>query len=113
MSTSSSKGYQDVLVVSTKKGKISVYPSSYQATVNDKPVQLTRLEFQLLKFLVENPYAVFSRQQLLNSVWGIAPEGKTRTVDVFISRLRQKLSAPGNSVFRTVPGVGYALASAA
>ena len=103
----------DVLIIPTHNGPIAINVNSHKATVDEQPVQLTRLEFFLVKFLVENPSAVFSRQQLVNSVWGIAMAGKTRTVDVFISRLRRKFKAPGNSVFRTVPRVGYGLLAAA
>ena len=113
MSTSMGLPDDDVIVFPTEKGDITIYLLSHQAMVNDQPVELTRLEFLLLKFLVENPYVVYSRQQLLGSVWGIAKAGKTRTVDVFISRLRRKFKAPGNTVFRTVPRVGYGLVSAA
>jgi len=74
-----------------------------------QPVTLTAQEFKTLKFLVQNPERVISRDELLNEVWGYQNYPSTRTVDNHILKLRQKLEKdPANPVhFRTVHGVGY------
>ncbi|MEV7555255.1 response regulator transcription factor [Amycolatopsis sp. NPDC089917] len=69
-------------------------------------VALTSTEFDLLTHLVKRPGQVFSREQLLSSVWGYAASAGTRTVDVHIAQLRGKLG--GHSPIRTVRGIGYA-----
>ncbi|KXJ98627.1 MAG: response regulator [Acidobacteria bacterium OLB17] len=71
-----------------------------------KPVKLTRKEFSLLEHLIDNIGRVAPRQQLLDSVWGYSYFGDSRTLDVHIRRLRQKLGSCGGSV-ETVIGVGY------
>jgi DNA-binding response OmpR family regulator len=72
----------------------------------DRPVKLTRKEFALLEHLINNSGRVASRQQLLDNVWGYSYFGDTRTLDVHIRRLRQKLDDCGSCV-ETVVGVGY------
>ena len=74
-----------------------------------QPVALTAQEFKILKFLVQNPDRVLSREKLLNEVWGYQNYPSTRTVDNHILKLRQKLEKdPANPVhFRTVRGAGY------
>lgn len=72
------------------------------------PVVLTYKEFELLRTLMEQPGQVFSREQLLSRVWGYEYGGGTRTVDVHVQTLRQKLGAYG-SLIQTVRGVGYKL----
>ena len=74
-----------------------------------KHIELTLKEFELLKYLVENRGHVFSRDQLLNNVWGIDYAGETRTVDVHIRHLRQKLSdGEGEEQYiETIRGKGY------
>lgn len=81
----------------------------HEVKVDGNPIELTLKEFELLKFLVENRGHVFTRDQLLNSVWGIDYMGETRTVDVHIRHLRQKLSNGENddSYIKTVRGKGY------
>ena len=76
---------------------------------SDLPVSLTAMEFKLLSFFVSNPNRVFSRDQLLNEVWGYDNYPCTRTVDNHVLKLRQKLEAdPAHPVhFRTVHGTGY------
>ena len=82
--------------------------ASRQVVVDGQVLPLTRLEFDLLQFLADNPRRVFSRAQLLSGVWGYEHTGE-RTVDVHVRRLRVKL---GNQVplVTTVYGVGYRLA---
>ena len=64
---------------------------TYQASVSDQPLDLTYMEYELLKFLVQNPGKVFSREMLLSRVWGYDYYGGARTVDVHVRRLRAKL----------------------
>ena len=90
-------------------GAITLDPVTYQVTAAGKPVDLAWLEFRLLQFLMENVGKVFTRDQLLASVWGVANIGGTRTVDVHIRRLRYKLETGGTAYFRTVKNVGYGM----
>lgn len=81
----------------------------HEVTVGERHVDLTLKEFELLRYLVENRGHVFTRDQLLNSVWGIDYAGETRTVDVHIRHLRQKLSRDDNEeqYIETIRGKGY------
>jgi DNA-binding response OmpR family regulator len=74
--------------------------------VKNKPVELTAKEFELLRYLAENKGRVFSRERLLDVVWGIEVAIETRTVDVHIRRLREKLGKAGE-IIKTLRGVGY------
>jgi DNA-binding response OmpR family regulator len=74
--------------------------------VDGRPVRLTRREFELLRFLVENRNRVLSRDRLLERVWGLERPIETRSVDVHVGRLRGKLGAAGNQI-ETVVGLGY------
>ena len=75
-------------------------------SVDDRPVRLTRREFELLKFLVENRNRVLSRDRLLERVWGFDRQIETRSVDVHVGRLRHKLGHAGKQI-ETVIGLGY------
>lgn len=75
-------------------------------SVDGAPVKLTRREFELLKFLVENRNRVMTRDRLLERVWGYDREVETRSVDVHVGRLRAKLGAAGPQI-ETVVGLGY------
>lgn len=90
-------------------GDLSINVDGHEVKVSDRHVELTLKEFELLKFLVENRGHVFTRDQLLNSVWGIDYAGETRTVDVHIRHLRQKLSGDGegDQFIETIRGKGY------
>ncbi len=77
---------------------------AYTVTRNGLTEEFTRREFELLKILAENPGRVFTREELLDKVWGIDFYGDFRTVDVHISKLREKI---GEKFIRTVRGVGY------
>ena len=77
-----------------------------QVSCNGEQVKLTRKEFELLAYLIKNVGRVASRQQLLDNVWGYSYFGDTRTLDVHIRRLRQKLGECGGCI-ETVVGVGY------
>jgi len=80
---------------------------TYQATIAGSPVDLTYMEYELLRFLVENPNRVWSREQLLAKVWGYDYFGGSRTVDVHVRRLRAKLGEERASWITTVRSVGY------
>jgi DNA-binding response OmpR family regulator len=75
-------------------------------TVDGAPVRLTRREFELLQYLVENRNRVLSRDRLLERVWGYERVVETRSVDVHVGRLRAKLAAAGPQI-ETVVGLGY------
>jgi DNA-binding response OmpR family regulator len=84
-------------------------PASRQVRLNNVPLSLTATEFRLLEFLMSRPGVVFSREQLLNSVWGQDRAITDRAVDVYVLRLRQKVeSDPANPVMiHSVRGFGY------
>ncbi|MGK5530013.1 winged helix-turn-helix domain-containing protein [Streptomyces sp. URMC 129] len=77
------------------------------AVVDGAPLSLTYLEFELLAHLVRHPHRVYSREQLVATIWGYGPVGDQRTVDVHIARLRRKLGAPYRERIVTVRRVGY------
>jgi DNA-binding response OmpR family regulator len=80
---------------------------TYQATIMSRPMDLTYMEYELLRFLAMNPNRVFTRETLLNRVWGYEYYGGARTVDVHIRRLRAKLGEEHASLIQTVRSVGY------
>ena len=80
---------------------------TYQATINGQPLDLTYMEYELLKFLVSHPGKVFSRETLLSRVWGYDYFGGARTVDVHVRRLRSKLGEENAGLIQTVRSVGY------
>ena len=80
---------------------------TYQATLGGLPVDLTYMEYELLRFFVEHPHRVWSREQLLSKVWGYEYYGGARTVDVHVRRLRSKLGEQRASWITTVRSVGY------
>jgi DNA-binding response OmpR family regulator len=97
--------------------KISVEPSNFLSVANiqmnlsnrevrfkEQPVQLSKVEFDLLKIFLQNPNQVFARDELLNKVWGYNNYPTTRTVDTHILQLRQKFH---EDFFETLRGVGY------
>ena len=87
-------------------GMISMNENKHLVTVDGKSVSLTLKEYELLKLLMESPGRVFTRDIILQSVWGIDFSGETRTVDVHIGTLRTKLEKAGDYI-QTVRGVGY------
>ena len=86
-----------------------INPEAYTATIDSKPLDLTVKEFELLKILKENAGRVFTRDQLLDLIWGYDYDGDIRTVDSHIARLRVKLGEYGNEHLKTIYGVGYKL----
>jgi DNA-binding response OmpR family regulator len=90
-------------------GPVRLDPVRREVTVAGRPVQLTSTEFDLLAQLMSRPGRVFTREELLASVWGYAAHSGTRTVDVHVAQVRAKLG-PGAATIRTHRGVGYACA---
>lgn len=88
-------------------GRLSLDVDRYEVRLDDEPLELTYKEFELFKFLATHPGRVYSRDQLLNQVWGYDFIGGTRTVDVHIRRLRAKLGPKYASLIATVRHVGY------
>jgi len=86
-------------------GDVEVRRDAREVTVAGEQVELTSKEFDLLAWLLEHAGIVFSREQLLDRVWGMAYHGGTRTVDVHVAQLRRKLGRP--DLIRTVRGSGY------
>lgn len=87
-------------------GEITLSNKEHLVTVNDEKVVLTFKEFEILKLFMTNPGIVFSRDKLLSEVWGVDYLGESRTVDMHIKTLRQKLGDAGSRI-ETVIGVGY------
>ena len=79
-------------------GKISLVPASHRVFADGQEIALTHKEYELLHFFMTNPGQIFSRDQLLNRIWGYDFEGTTRTVDTHIKTLRQKLGDEGRHI---------------
>jgi phosphate regulon transcriptional regulator PhoB len=90
-------------------GKLLIDPSSYRVMRSGKPLTLSTLEFRLCYFLASRPNRVFSRDQLLDAVWGTERFVTPRSVDVYVRRLREKIEDdPEHPVYlKTVRGAGY------
>ncbi|MFG2038868.1 response regulator transcription factor [Dactylosporangium sp. NPDC048998] len=99
------QGPPDVAQVRTV-GPITIDPARRECRVDGAPVSLTSTEFSLLAHLMGRPGRVFTREELLGSVWGYAAHSGTRTVDVHVAQVRGKLGGAA-AVIRTVRGVGY------
>lgn len=94
----------------TSSGAISIDENAYRAFLDGRLLDLTYTEFELLKYFVQRPGRVFSRETLLADVWGYDYYGGTRTVDVHVRRLRAKLGVEYESLIGTVRNVGYRFA---
>ena len=92
--------------VEYKAGRLTVCPARRQVLADGKPVALTHKEFELLALLIQSPGIVFTREQLLREVWGYTFDAESRTLDVHVRTLRQKLGECGNCI-ETVRGSGY------
>ena len=79
-------------------GRISLIPASHKVFADGQEISLTHKEYELLHFFMANPGQIFSRDQLLNRIWGYEFEGTTRTVDTHIKTLRQKLGGEGRHI---------------
>jgi DNA-binding response OmpR family regulator len=87
-------------------GKLAIHLKTREVIFQSQPIETTRKEFDLLVLLAKNPKKVFSREELLNQVWGFENFPTTRTVDTHVLQLRQKLS---EDLIQTVRGIGYRL----
>lgn len=98
-----------------KSGALELDRTSCRVALNGAPVALTATEFRLLEFLMSRPGVVFSREQLLDAVWGQDRMVTDRTVDVYILRLRQKIEqdSSDSGMIRSVRGFGYSFNEAA
>lgn len=93
-------------------GPLSLNVDTYQAVVSGRALDLTYMEYELLRFLAARPGKVFSREVLLSEVWGYDYYGGARTVDVHVRRLRSKLGEEHATLIATVRSVGYRLGNA-
>ena len=93
-----------------RRGTLEVHELEHLVRVGGEEVVLTLKEYELLKLLLLHPGIVFSRDKLLNDIWGYEFSGETRTVDVHIRTLRQKLGEAGELI-ETIRGVGYRMAA--
>lgn len=92
-------------------GPLLLNLETYQATISGRIMDLTYMEYELLKFLASRPGKVFTRETLLSRVWGYEYYGGARTVDVHVRRLRAKLGEQHESLIQTVRSVGYRFGS--
>lgn len=90
-----------------RNGDLVIDPARYEVTLEGKRVDLTFKEYELLRFLAGSPGKVFTRETLLNRVWGYDYFGGTRTVDVHVRRLRNKIETVTTTFVETVRNVGY------
>ena len=90
-------------------GPLRINLDTYEAVVDERPLDLTYMEYELLRFLASQPGRVFTREALLSQVWGYEYYGGARTVDVHIRRLRAKLGEENADLIQTVRSVGYRL----
>ena len=98
-------GAKDTLL---RAGSIALDTQRHKVYVNEEETVLTRKEFDLLQLLLQSPERIFTRDTVLSEVWGYEFDGETRTVDVHLRTLRQKLGSAGAQL-ETVRGVGYRL----
>ena len=89
-------------------GSITLKDKEHKVISDGEKVELTHKEFEILKLFMQNPNMVFSRDKLMSEIWGMDYIGETRTVDMHIKTLRQKLGSAGSQI-KTVIGVGYRL----
>ena len=89
-----------------RAGNIVINDATHEVIVNEESIELTLKEYSILKLLISNPHIVFTRDRLLNEIWGMDYDGETRTVDVHIRTLRTKLKEAGSCI-ETIRGVGY------
>jgi DNA-binding response OmpR family regulator len=88
-------------------GPLAMNLETYQAAIEERPLDLTYMEYELLRYLASQPGKVFTRETLLNRVWGYDYYGGARTVDVHVRRLRSKLGEEHAGLIQTVRSVGY------
>jgi DNA-binding response OmpR family regulator len=95
-----------------EQGGLLINLETYQASIHGRVLDLTYMEYELLRFLAGNPNRVFTRETLLNRVWGYEYYGGARTVDVHVRRLRAKLGEENAHIIQTVRSVGYKFGAA-
>lgn len=88
---------------------IEIDERKHEVLVDGNIIELTNKEYKLLCYLIERPTFVATRDELLNSIWGYDYDGESRTVDMHIKSLRQKIGDEGGEIIQTVRGVGYKL----
>ena len=88
---------------------IEVDERKHEARIGERQLELTNKEYGLLCYLMERPSFVATRDELLNAVWGYDYDGESRTVDMHIKSLRQKIGDETGEIIQTVRGVGYKL----
>jgi DNA-binding response OmpR family regulator len=93
-----------------RHGSLTLNPLSYQVSLDDRVLDLTYMEYELLKLLIGHPGRVYKREEILSQVWGYDYFGGMRTVDVHVRRVRSKLGQDHAWLLETVRGVGYRLA---
>ena len=88
-------------------GNLTISPSQYEVKVNNQPISLRFKEYKLFKYLITHPNRAFTRQELLDNIWGPHIMSDSRTVDVHIRRVREKIGDTKQKYIKTVRGVGY------
>ena len=91
-----------------RAGELELSPIEHKVTIDEHPIELTYKEFELLKLFLSNPGVAFTRDQLFSKIWGSDFCGESRTIDIHIGTLRQKLGDYGK-IIKTVRNVGYRL----
>jgi two-component system, OmpR family, alkaline phosphatase synthesis response regulator PhoP len=99
------RGYETASALIYQDNRLKIDVDRFEVHFEGQPLTLTRKEFQLLKMLAENRGRILTRDVLLERVWGLEYLGESRTIDVHISRLRQKLG--GDDYIQTIVGLGY------
>ena len=94
------------MIITLQLGNLMIDHERHLVFVDDKQLELTFKEYELLRYLMTNPSVVLSREAIMRQVWGVEFEGESRTVDMHIKTLRQKLGEAGSRI-RTVRNVGY------
>lgn len=98
---------QELEIESLTVGPITMNLLLRSVVVEDTAIELTPKEFDLLALLLSHPDRVYTRDELLDTLWGLEYAAGTRTVDIHMQRLRKKLGEPGQLILQTVFGVGY------
>ena len=93
-----------------RQGPLALNPLSYQVSLDGRALDLTYMEYELVKLLIGHPGRVYTREEILAQVWGYDYYGGMRTVDVHVRRVRAKLGQDHAWLIETVRGVGYRLA---
>lgn len=90
-----------------ESGKIKIYKNDRIVTIDDKNIDLSPKEFDLLYMFLSNPGRLYSRENILNLIWDIEYVANSRTVDIHVQRLRKKLGKENEHIIQTIHGIGY------